>query len=1137
MSTRFVLGKPATGKTRWCFDQIVESLRAQPLGPPIFWLLPRQATFQAQRMLACSLGGYFRVQAVSFEDLGEIILGECGGAGIPEITDAGRRMILGHLLRKHANELRFFGNVAHQPGLAAEIDATFDELQRCGQDAEELPNQVEHATSALNAKLHDLQMIQSVYASFLGQDRLDSNRRLREALSSIKNCALLCDADIYVDGFYEFTHHERKVLAALAKVCRSMAVTLPIDPQSPVIANPHHLPSDMSDFHRTEDAYRRLSFAFQEDSVAMETPVIYASFPSPGTPGEGQCGGLRAEATDKKPPPQPSPGVPGEGEKRSTGSRARCTELLEAPDRRAEVDAAARWINDQVAKGKRYRDVTVLMRSEDDYRDLITASFAENGIPFFIDRRRTAAHHPLLRLIRASLSVARSKWSHDAMMAVLKTSLVDLSAEETDELENYVLAHGIHHTVWITPEPWNSGEDEAAASVDALRRKVVERLQPFVRAVTQSPISVKSLAKAIFDLLESFDVRGQIVKWMNEAEQQGRLEERGEHERVWDELVKLFDEMVELFADEAVHLDDFCAILDAALEAFDLAIAPPTVDQVLIGPVDRTRTQDIRAAVVLGLAEGQFPRLGREGTVFTDADRRMLAKNKVDLDPDTQRRLLDEYFLAQIALTRASENLLLTRATADEGGQELGASAIWRQIADEGITPQKADREPELPLRSLATPRQLIVSLMRWVRTGGNEDSNAAVYQWLATDSKLPPDIDSMRRLGWAALSRHNKAELDPRRAAELFPSPLRATVGQLESFRRCPYQHFARWGLGLRPRANRQVGGADLSGVYHDVLERIAMNLIEQKTGFAKLDDADTRQQIAQLVQQSGHRRRGRLMLSTGKNRYLLSRVEQTLASVIATQRGLESRGKFRPVFANVQFGGSPGSLPPISVMTPKGNRMELRGKIDRIDQLPTGGAAVIDYRLRAARLNPAEAFHGLALQLIANLLVLEALDGSPTPAAALCMQLLRDIRPALPEDVPDPDDPLFALQSQPRGVFDFRFLKDFDSEAGEGWSRILKAHVKKDGTPGNPESTDSCDSRQFAALLRHTRKRIGELADRIIAGQIDIRPYRLGDQTPCAHCEFRALCRFEPAPGGYDDLEPMKRQDLLRLAMEENP
>ncbi len=69
MPVRFIFGRAGSGKTQWCFDQIIHRLKSQPLGKNIYWILPRQATFQAQRMLACGsgLGGFFRVGVLSFE--------------------------------------------------------------------------------------------------------------------------------------------------------------------------------------------------------------------------------------------------------------------------------------------------------------------------------------------------------------------------------------------------------------------------------------------------------------------------------------------------------------------------------------------------------------------------------------------------------------------------------------------------------------------------------------------------------------------------------------------------------------------------------------------------------------------------------------------------------------------------------------------------------------------------------------------------------------------------------------------------------------------------------------------------------------------------------------------------------------
>ena len=722
MAARFILGRAGTGKTQWCFDRILQTIRNQPLGPAIYWIVPRQATFLADAELACTgaLGGYFRARILDFLDLATEILAECGGTALPEITDRGRRMILGHLLRQLQDQLQFFGSVAHQPGVAAELDGAFSEMERSGQDAQSIQRQLSQSSQALRAKVHDLALIYSRYTQFLGQDRLDPNRRLAEALTAIDGCRSLRDCDVYVDSFYDFTGSERAMIASLAKICRSVSLTLTIDPQSPCVANPHHIPADTSLFHRGEQAYRRLHFALQEKGVRIEEPILLKE------PRRFRSPPLKSLEAAFFPRPETRPET-------RTEAKVTAIHLIGAPDRRAEVDAAARWIRRLIIEGLRYRDIAVLMRSQEDYHQLIESSFREHNIPFFVDRRRTASHHPLLRLIRAALAVAITQWSHEPMMAILKTGLVGLTDTEADALENYVLLHGIHHTTWISDRPWTGRRrcaeesDEALAptpdadNIDTLRRRLVDHLAPFVRAVSASDrLPVRSLASAVVRLLEDLQCRGQIVQWMDRAAERHNLEERGEHERVWDELVKLFDELVDLFGDEPISLKDFSAILDSALEGFDLALTPPTIDQVLIGAVDRTRTPAVKACVVLGLSEGQFPRASREGSVFTDADRRTLGKNNIDLDPDTARQLLDENFLGYLAFTRASDRLLLTRSTCDDDGRPTPPSPLWQRVVDSipNVPIHSVPREEDLPPQFIATPRQLVCGLMRWVRTG-----------------------------------------------------------------------------------------------------------------------------------------------------------------------------------------------------------------------------------------------------------------------------------------------------------------------------------------------------------------------------------------------------------------------------------
>jgi ATP-dependent helicase/nuclease subunit B len=1149
MPVQFVIGRAGSGKTAFCIERISQAIRAQPLGPPIYWLLPRQATFIAERELAATteLGGYFRARVLSFEDLGTEILGECGGIALPEVTSLGRRMILGHLLRQLQTELRFFRSVATQPGVAAELDGAFSELERAGHDATTIANELDQkpTSPALAAKLHDVSLIYSRYAQFLGKDRLDPNHRLSSALAAVAQCRSLKQADIYIDSFHEFTGSERKVIAALAKAAKSVTLTLTLDPESLIIANPHHNPDEMSLFHGCEETYRRLVFSFSEERVALEPPVALKQshrfknsqlltleshlFSSPGIPGKSKGGGRTPDGS---------------------------IYLVSTSDPQSEVDAAARWIRKLVTDGLRYRDIVILMRDQHDYQHHIESSFREHNIPFFVDRRRSASHHPLLRLIRAVLAVATTNWSHNAMMAVIKTDLVGLSYEDADALENYVLLHGIDHTTWTQKPHWTGRRSRAsefesaeafpdideAAKMDALRRPLMARLEPLAAHAKSKSTTVRSLASTIFQLLESFQCRQRIVTWMEAATAGGNLEERAEHERVWDELVKLFDEMVSLFGDEQISLADFSAILDSALEGFDLALTPPTVDQVLVGAVDRTRMPPVKACAVLGLSEGQFPRAISEDSIFTDSDRRILASSKFDLDPDSARRLLDEDFLGYLAMTRASNHLLLTRSTTDKVGKTKDPSPFWTRVLTTlpDVKESSIARHPDLPLKSISTPRQLVDALMRWVRDGAKDATWNPIYQWFASHAPNDDSLSTARSRAWKALSHQNEARLQPVRASALFPSPLNTNPHRLESFRECPYQHFARYGLNLRQREERQVNERDLSRVFHEVLQRLVGELIKAKQSWPDLDEADTKSRLSRLTAQLGKQLRDELMLSSARNRYLLSHVERTLALVAGTQKAAAERGSFRPAFLDVRYG--PGEkLPTISVRTPAGNETLLSGKIDRIDVLPDGSACAIDYRLHAPALNAAGAYHGLSLQLLTCLLLLEKngrhlyQQGKITPAAAFCVQLLRSVQRDDPETAPAPDDPQFHLRTKPRGLFDHRIAKSLDNNLAEGMSEVVHLFIKKDGSVGRANTTDSVPTEQFEPLLRHIERRIGDLADQIIAGKIDIHPYRIGTETPCPNCEFRSLCRLEPNPGCYDDLEMMSREELFdRIAQE---
>lgn len=1322
MSVRFVIGRAGSGKTTWCQHQIAEACRADPLGPPIYWLLPRQATFQAERLLTCDSGleAFARARIYSFEQLGQDVLAACGGLAIPQISAASRQMILAMLISRLSDKFQYFHSSANQARLASCLDGTLAEIERAGHTPEDLLRQLQDDPSqgafpsaspgtrevdlaALPAKLHDLQLLYDHYLRYLGQDRLDPDRRQRQVLGCIEQWPALKGADVYVDGFTEFSDHQRQTLTSIARVCSNLHITLLMDTASSVLGNVHQLPPDIDLFHPCQITYRKLYFALTAGNIVLYPPLKLTSTPRFASQA---LASLEATLFDPDAPETISTN------QNSAGTvSAASIQFIEAPDFRAEVDAAANTIRQLQTQGLRLRDIAVLVRNLDPCHDLIQAGFSEHQIPFFADRRRTVAHHPLLQLCRHILLVARDHWPQESIVAILKSGLAGLSRADADFLENYARQHHIHHAAWSDPAPWHlslsvptnnedldksiedstestgltddlgttladwgdlpdvpnsstavdvsfidspltdMGQPQAASThtpgstgitgssyttsspdsptsdpagkskqqtdhqrADRLRRHIADALSPFLAAVRgKSSLPLAELVDHLYQVIIALGARDAMAQWMAAADLATEFQQRDEHEQVWRELVELLTSLRDILGTESIPLSRFIQILDAGLERFDLGLTPPTVDQVLVGQIDRTHTSNIKAVLVLGLNDGSFPQLQQEDSIFSDVDRRGLRRLNIDILPDTQRQLLDEHLLAYIAFTRASQQLTLIRSTGGDSRSKLDPSVFWQMLLSrcpdavvQSTSQQDIDRSPQ----SLNTPRQLITGLMRWARrqaeasqragtkllagaqkragadqhteasqsAGTNEsmslansDAGAAaqssdnassivnpsvatntspvpdtehpawacLYQWLARRQTVGDTIDVMRYRAWHALSYHNAPVLPAHTVKALWHDPFVATARQLESFASCPFQHFVRHVLHLdNELTDDRATGLDLSGVYHDALRQLVRLMIRDHLDWKTLPPATAHRLAAEGAQKAAMRIRKSILLSDARNRQTLMFLQQSLRRFIQQQQTLATRQDARPTAAGISFGHDESSLPALTIHTPAGHTLHLAGSIDRVDQITTSdasGFALIDYRLSADSGNLAKVQIGVELQLLTHMLYL-SVQGTQinpafqSPAAGWNVPLQRGINSVKhPDEASESESDKFILAAKPAGWINQRFVYALDNKMTHGQtSDALNVRLTKDGKP-YASSYEVISEVQFHNLLAFVRQLLGQIADDVLGGSIAVKPYRLGDTSPCAQCKMHRLCRFEPSVDGYHFVQVQDRLSIL--------
>ncbi|MEK6798503.1 MAG: PD-(D/E)XK nuclease family protein, partial [Planctomycetota bacterium] len=535
------------------------------------------------------------------------------------------------------------------------------------------------------------------------------------------------------------------------------------------------------------------------------------------------------------------------------------------------------------------------------------------------------------------------------------------------------------------------------------------------------------------------------------------------------------------------------------------------------------------AAVLVGFNDGVFPMRLAEDPILNDDDREWLRVRGLRIAPPTRERSLDESLLVYIALTRASERLAITYSMSDTEGRELGPSSYveaLRQACPDltvgRIDESSASRSAGDVWVAKDLRRRLFSEFRDRPALNVDDQSRRSlwngVYEWVR--GALTRDVLGLRIA--ASLRDRIEETLSAMTIQELHRGTLRTNVTQLESFACCPFQHFARFVLRLAPRAEAVVEPLDVGQIHHAILEDFTAGVARDRIAFGDLDDASLLARLSVSCGRVADMASRDVVLSEARGAYLLRRSGATLGRLLRAQRNVARAGRAKPWRTELSFGmDEDDGMAPLDLLTPRGRNVLLRGYIDRVDLIELADrylGVVVDYkrtRDRNRHVDLSEVYHGVTLQLPAYLLALQArgetLAGRPIEPIAGLYVVTEGSYDLVAHPSAQPDrDPSASTMPQPKGILQAEQFGELD-EVPIGRSRHYRAFRKKDGTFGHLDATDVATAQEFAATLAHTKRRLGELADGVIDGNVRVNPCRLEGLNPCTWCAMVDVCRFE--------------------------
>ena len=99
-------------------------------------------------------------------------------------------------------------------------------------------------------------------------------------------------------------------------------------------------------------------------------------------------------------------------------------------------------------EGYRCRELAVTARTMETYGPLIEEIFPRYGLPVFLSQMDDVLQKPILTLVTGALDTVAGGYRSEDVFRYLKTGLTDLTLDEVDRLENYVLKWELRGSAW-----------------------------------------------------------------------------------------------------------------------------------------------------------------------------------------------------------------------------------------------------------------------------------------------------------------------------------------------------------------------------------------------------------------------------------------------------------------------------------------------------------------------------------------------------------------------------------------------------------------------------------------------------------------------------------------------------------------
>ena len=1131
MSLQFYLGSAGSGKSYQMYQNIIKESQKNP-GTNYLIIVPEQFTLQTQKDIVSMHPnhGVMNVDILSFMRFAYRIFDELGGNDFPILEDTGKSMVIRKVVAMKSKELILFGSGVRKAGFINELKSLLSELYQynIGPDDFERMMDVSAKKPVLKAKLQDIKTIYEGFADFMRERYITAEEILVVLGKVIHQSEWLKNSVICLDGFTGFTPCQNEILASMMTYAKKVMVTVTIDPRE-------HLGDKETEYrlfglsHKTID---KLTEIADTTNTKIEEHIYVQGKTEAKTPYRF-CNSPALAFLEKNLFRYPYDVYKKEQDEISI----HCAKSPET-----EVAFVVREIKRLIRdEGYRYKDIAVVTGDIERYGRIAKNYFDTANIPCFIDYKKDILANPLVVFLRSAIQIVSEDYSYEAVFAYLRTGLSDISREDTDYLEDYVLAMGIRGSKrYLEPFTRTFGRKKSVdlKRLNDIRERIISEVHPLYEILRDKEKTVSDYTRALYELgirLNVWDKLNILNEYFKEEDNPLMSKE---YDQVYRIVMEIYDQIVMLLGDEHISLKEFTEVFETGLVEAKVGLIPPGMDEIVIGDTQRTRLKDIRALFFIGVNEGIVPKVIGSGGILSDIERELLTDNGIELAPTKRQQAFTENFYIYLNMTKPKDKLYITYHRVNEEGKSVGPSYLIGRLLTY-FEKLKINNEDE---QSLDLEYILQDDGISYLAEGLRQyqDGRAPILnQQIENSDEYKSDKKDRRTLIFRELY-HNYIGDDKRRgilellksgafyvntergiskeaAYLLYGDNLSGSVTRLERYSGCAFAHFMSYGLSLEERREYKLAVPDIGNIFHNAIDEFSKMLDVSDYNWHTIPD-DIREEWAVLsVQKAVEDFEGGYIRSNKRNEYLIRRIERITVRTLWALCNQIGQGSFEPAGYEMPFHHIPD------------RGLSLKGRIDRMDLYETEDKVyvrVIDYKSGSTTFDIQSIYYGLQQQLAIYLSA--AMDylsnqyqGKEIIPAGIFYYHIDD--PIVAKSDEADEDIFKSLKMNGLVNKDKEIIGLMDSKL-EGPDGSLRASVRSDIIPVDTNKEGELSKRssvaskkQIEALLDYVNQKLLNNKTNILEGDTRLNPYRTGDRVACEYCEFRTACGFDPRLPGY--------------------